>query len=104
MRLDQNRGAISKRNVARRKPRRAIEVARSQRQVSVINELEIPGDNVTGILGGPNDCVVEYIPLPLKHSRVDTVVVLMVVGDVATIVSAVRHVTVNKKIGFQFFQ
>src|SRR2546425_4933695 len=98
MRLDQNPRPVSQRSVPGREARRAAEVDNPFRQIAIVFKFEIPRYNITGSLHFWRHLLVKNVPLPGEHARWYGLMMLMVIRDVVAIVSAVRYMTINKKI------
>ena len=79
VRLDQDPGTIAQRHVTGRETRRAVEVARAECQVTIVDEFEILGDYISGSFGCGRDFPAKNFTFPIEHGRIDSGVMLVVI-------------------------
>src|SRR5512132_3783791 len=99
MRLDKNTGPVSKWRIAGREARATVKVSNTLVQVTIVNELQVPRDHVSASFSRRADPFINHFFFPGQHARGNAGMMLMLVSNVVLIISAVSHVTVNKKIG-----
>src|SRR5262245_47329049 len=81
-----------------RETRAAAKVNDALREVSIVTELEVPGNNISNSfhLGRPTP--VENTLLPREHAAWYAGVMFVMIGNVVAIVGAVGDVTIDKEV------